>query len=298
MPTDPVHRRGQLKGPFHSNDAVSLCSSAGKEAVFGRKGQSPEDVVEMNEGVYTDTELNPFCGGAYTIYGKKKEKGPTLSPPPTDTELLETAEDKFTGRTRIELNGNEMTVWNAEIATGKETIPFPKNGVVYVSNRASPACSVTYSPFSYDEDYEKDTNCGDVYVKGSYTESLTIASAQDVIIDGNTYTTGGEKGGEPTGSATLGLVAQDFVRVYHPVKAEGLKKNERTKNIEGQCEGKSQKAGEGGVTNELGGSNEDLVIDAAILSTKNSFIVDNFFCGTSLGKLTVWAPSRSFGAAA
>ncbi len=59
----------------------------------------------MNEGVYTDTELNPFCGGAYTIYGKKKEKGPTLSPPPTDTELLETAEDKFTGRTRIELNG-------------------------------------------------------------------------------------------------------------------------------------------------------------------------------------------------
>ena len=42
--------------------------------------------------------------------------------------------------------------------------------------QASPACSVTYSPFSYDEDYEKDTNCGDVYVKGSYTESLTIAS--------------------------------------------------------------------------------------------------------------------------
>lgn len=292
-PPIPFIGGDELNGPFHSNDRVSLCSVGG-EAVFGREGHSPEDTIEMNEGIYADKELNPFCGASYTIYGKKKEKVPTLTPPPTDTELLETAEDKFIGRTRIELKGSEMTVWNAEIAGGKETIPFPKNGVVFVSNKSSPACGVTYSPFSFDEDYEKDTNCGDVYVKGSYTESLTIASQQDVIVDGNIYTTGGESGGQPTGGATLGLVAEDFVRVYHPVAATGEKKNERTKNIEGQCEGKNQKAGEGGVTNELGGVNENLIIDAAILSTKNSFIVDNFFCGNSLGKLTVWGAIAQF----
>ncbi len=293
-PPIPFIGGDELNGPFHSNDRVSLCSVFGSESAFGRKGHSPEDVLEMNEGAAADGEIFG-CGGSAKFYGKKKEGGPTLSPPPTDTELLETAQDKFIGRTRIELKGNEMTVWNAEVAGGKETIPFPSNGVVYVSNKSSPACGVTYSPFSYDEDYEKDTNCGDVYVKGSYTESLTIASQQDVIVNGNTYTTGGAAGGEPTGSATLGLVAQDFVRVYHPVKPAAFNpKNERTKGIEGECNGTNQVSSEEGIPKELGGANENLIIDAAILSTKNSFIVDNFFCGADLHKLTVWGAIAQF----
>ena len=41
-----------------------------------------------------------------------------------------------------------------------------------------------------------------------------------MIVVGNTTTTGGSSGGEPTGTATLGLIATNFVRVYHPVKGE------------------------------------------------------------------------------
>jgi hypothetical protein len=54
-------------------------------------------------------------------------------------------------------------------------------------------------------------------VSGEYTESLTIASAGDVIVNGNLTTTS-ESNGEPTGGATLGLIAENYVRVYHPVK--------------------------------------------------------------------------------
>ena len=36
------------------------------------------------------------------------------------------------------------------------------------------------------------------------------------------------------------------------------------------------------------------MIDAAILSTKNSFIVDNFSCGASLGELIVWGAIAQF----
>ena len=50
--------------------------------------------------------------------------------------------------------------------------------------------------------------CGDVYVHGTYSQSLTIASEKDVIVDGDITR---------NGDALLGLIANNFVRVYHPV---------------------------------------------------------------------------------
>ena len=63
----------------------------------------------------------------------------------------------------------------------------------------------------------------------------------------------------PSGEALLGLIANNFVRVYHP------------------CSNDSNSTG----------SITDPVIDAAILAIKHSFIVDNFSCGNPLGDLTV-----------
>ena len=224
-PPIPFIATDELKGPFHTNDAVALCSYLGQQPSFGRNSS---DKIEMNGGKYADS-LDAGCGGSFTMKGTYKTNGATLTPPTTDTELLETAADKYTGRTVIELNGsvkpNTMTVTTENTTTKKlekkEGVSFPSNGVIYVSNKSSPTCSLSYSPFSYDKDYEEDSSCGDVYVKGTYTESLTIAAQKDVIITGNLTTTG-EKGGfaektKPTGEATLGLIGEDFVRVYHPV---------------------------------------------------------------------------------
>jgi Tfp pilus assembly protein PilX len=288
-PAIPFIATDEIKGPFHTNDAVSVCSYTGGEPSFGRSSVDP---VEIDGGTLYKWEKSALCGGSYNIKGKYITTGATLNPPATDNELLETAEYKFAGRTIIKLKGESMEV---SVEKGKaETKPFPANGVVYVENAKSPTCTETYSPFSFDKDYETDAGCGDVYVSGEYTKSLTIASAKDVIINGPTYTTGGSKGGQPTGEATLGLIAQDFVRVYNPVVATGKGRNSSTLGSEGECEGNNQAKGETALTTELGAATKNLVIDAAILSTQNSFIVDNFLCGNSLGELIVWGAIAQF----
>ena len=83
-----------------------------------------------------------------------------------------------------------------------------------------------------------------------------------MIVNGNVYPTSvsGKLGATPTGTAVLGLIASNYVRVYHP------------------CSGGSNKAG----------SLENPWIYAAVLATGHSWIVDNPGCGNSLGNLSVF----------
>jgi hypothetical protein len=221
----------EVKGPMHTNDASAVCSEGGNAPTFGRNS---EDSIEMVEGHYAYP--GGSCGNSPDIVGKYTEKGSTLLPPETDAELLETAGYKFKGRTVIKLKTgtpNTMEVTNA--TEGTTTKVFPTNGVVYVQNATS-GCGLKYTPF--DTDTENDTGCGNVYVSGEYSESLTIASSNDVIINGDVTTTGGGEGGEPTGGATLGLIAENFVRLYHPVKRGYETKNKEPETeppISGKC---------------------------------------------------------------
>ncbi len=202
----------KVNGPLHTNDAADLCAEGTKKPTFGREGR--EDAIEMLQGHYAEGS----CKNEANFLGKYTEEAESLLPPETDAELLESAGDKFSGRTEIELKPgtpNTMAVTNKG---STKTIEFPSNGVVYVEN-STEGCAVTkYTPF--DADTAHDTGCGNVYVHGTYTESLTIASADDVIVNGNLTTSGGSEGNEPTGAAELGLIAENFVRVYHPVQQE------------------------------------------------------------------------------
>ncbi len=73
--------------------------------------------------------------------------------------------------------------------------------------------------------------------------------------------------GTPTGNGMLGLIANNFVRVYHP-------RPYQTNDSEcGSSSGEEQLS--------------DVNIDAAILAIKHSFIVDHYNCGSSLGTLNV-----------
>ncbi len=202
-PTDKVN------GPMHTNDAAAICAAEGSKPVFGR---NKEDKVEMNGGHYAAGG----CEDSPEILGEYTTKGPTLTPPESDSELIEAAESgyKLKGRTYLELKAgtpNTISVTNnkGEKLASKN---FPSNGLIYVENEGS--CPIKYSP--YGTNYASDTTCGNVYVKGEYTESLTIAAANDLIVNGSLTTTH-ESSGKPTGSATLGLIATNFVRIYHPV---------------------------------------------------------------------------------
>jgi Tfp pilus assembly protein PilX len=208
----------KINGPMHTNDASELCAEGSKKPTFGRTGH--HDKIEMNGGHYAASG----CKNEFNLLGEFTEKGPTLTPPETDTELLETAEGKFIGRTEIELKAtNPNTLQRTNNKGEKQPVEdFPANGVIYVENEGS--CGVKYSPYGTDVDYETDQTCGDAYVHGEYTEALTIAAQNDVIINGNLKTK--TEGGKPIGEGRLGLIATNFVRVYHPVE-----KGYNTKNV-------------------------------------------------------------------
>jgi hypothetical protein len=250
-------------GPMHTNDTADV----GGAASFGREGNTPPDTVEMNGGTYGGAS---GCASSAKYYTATKcyIKGASLIPPESDTSLVAYTEsaNEFFGVTKLVLNGSANTIGvtyftKAGVET-KETISWPKNGLLYVQHLGACAYKYEYANSDTAAEATEEKGCGNVYVRGTYSKSLTIAGENDVIVNGEIYPTSveGKLGAEPSGTAVLGLIASHYVRVYHP------------------CSG--GKDGAGTLTNPW--------IYAAILSTAHSFIVDNFRCGSELGKLHVF----------
>ncbi len=249
-----------VDGPMHTNDAAYVSGGT-----FGRSGHVPADSVEINGGTYPTAG----CTGGATYYTSTGcyTKGQTLVPPESDSSLEAYVEPSgtFEGVTHLTLNGTTNTikaVYYKEGVKKEENIAWPANGLIYVES--SGACTYNYSSSNADTSNEatEEKNCGTVYVSGTYSKSLTVAGENEVIVNGSLYPTSveGKLGSEPTGTATLGLIATGFVRVYHPC-SNG---------------------------NNGSGSLENPWIYAGILSTHHSFIVDNWSCGNELGKLNVY----------
>jgi len=258
-------------GPLHTDDAAEVCGGA----EFGRKGHEPPDVIEMNFGAIPQN-----CGSGSTATYYTPTEGPIAGPelvaPESDTSLQKYVEHKppkaqeneFTGRTKLELEGakNIIKVTTVNTATKKEEtkeIEWPANGLIYVASNEAGCGYTEFEQNSTDTaaTYEKEENCGSVYVKGTFSKSLTIAAENDVVVNGSITPYGVTPPAAPSSSstATVGLIATRFVRLYHP------------------CNG-----GENGA-----GSLSNPWIYAAILSTSHSFLVDNYKCGTSLGFLNI-----------
>jgi hypothetical protein len=252
-------------GPMHTDDAASI--TCNKELTFGREKQKPPDVVEINGGTY------PSCGAGseptYNTESKTYSKGVELVAPESDESLGQYVEsaNTFAGVTHLVLQpkGVANTIGVTTVVAGKKvekTISWPANGLIYV--QGSGACGYEFKVASSDTSSEatEEEQCGTVYVEGSYTKSLTIAGADDVIIDGNIYPTSvaGKLGTAPSGAPTLGLIATNFVRLYHPCS---------------------------GGTNQSGYMPEPWIY-AAILSTSHSFVVDNYACGAKMNNLNVY----------
>jgi Tfp pilus assembly protein PilX len=257
----------EVKGPLHTNDSsVRVISSSVR---FGRPGRN--DVFEV---------AGPSPGwvgsAAPQFEGPRVTPAPTLTPPPGNGLLKTLATPGgwvYTGQTCLVLRGDVVDVYNGTsnwASTGlvgcsgtPVTRPLsgpsgPPNGVIYVANSTSVACSGTYTRF---QRYQNSTSCGDVAVSGTYSTSLTIASENDLIVNGDT-----RKAADS--DALLGLVANNFVRVYHPIA--GI-----------------TSSGCGSTNNYPPGFTTVKRIDAAILALTHSFMVDNWACGPGAGTLTV-----------
>jgi Tfp pilus assembly protein PilX len=212
-----------VNGPMHTTDHAGICGSP----VFGR---NENDRIEFGNGGKPEGEgysSEGHCGeSAPNFKGKHILPKETLSiePPPGDEELKHIVEPAYlyAEKTELILEGSTMTVKTHVGSVEEKTTPavaYPPNGVIYVAG----SCGEKYSPFGPKPRYagnevaaESDTTCGNVYVHGEYTKSLTIAAENDVVINGNITTpVNGE--GTPTTNALLGLIANNFVRIYHPV---------------------------------------------------------------------------------
>jgi Tfp pilus assembly protein PilX len=308
--TTTFGRTGQ--SPADSIETPNVLSDAGCGGTIVMNG-TPNNTVGTLQPPPNDTQLLSVADGGVSANSNGCYAG---------------AGCVFTGPTTIVLDGptsgiNQMTVTNAAYgspAGTATTVAFPSDGVVYVN--ATTSCSYAYSPFGSTgqlygattldpSDTTDNAGCGDAVVSAAtaasscsgttqvsgvcpYTQSLTIGAAADIIIASSLTTTtttsgctGGETSGCPSGTAVLGLIADHNVRIAHALGSA---------RYAGETE-QSCLASTGGTQDAYLNTNAspsliNPVIDAAIFAINDSFIVDNFDCGSTSNSTAGAAPSQ------
>jgi type II secretory pathway pseudopilin PulG len=257
----------KIFGPVHTNDAIAING----HPTLGRTSKDMIEVGAEEPGWYP---IDNTVEDSPIFVGEFKMKADKLIPPASNSQLSTIAQPafKYTGQVRICLNGTSMTVGNGSTCTGLYSGPTPSNGVVYVANGT---CSdPPYSPFT--ATYPTTSGCGNAYVRttgSGYSGQLTIAAQNNVIIDGDLSRASGSNG-------MLGLIANNFVRIFHPYcpTASGTPTCTTTtaQSARGDCDGENG-----------AGTLIDPDIDAAILAIEHSIIVDHYDCGGGLGDLNI-----------
>ncbi len=285
-----------INGPMHTNDAFAICGSP----TLGGSAADPIEVSGPPKGWFSTWEVNPYhsgCTGSDANFkGTLTANSAVLDPPKTNEELNAIADEgglTFQGQVRICLAGESMTVMTYSTENSCDspsgviypTGPLPANGVVYVEQ--SGKCP-NYTPFEVPYAVTSENEgCGTAYVEGTYSGQLTIATYNDIVVTGSLCMESCSAELPLQGEGTLGLVANNFVRIYHPTekvhpetcgwhKVNGQWKNECYEDTSRwEC------------IDADGALDEGVTIDAAILAISHSFIVDSYNCGHELGTLTV-----------
>jgi type II secretory pathway pseudopilin PulG len=266
-----------IEGPMHTNDAFAFCESP----TLGRDKNDPIEVsYPEGKGWFQTKELLPSwqqsngCkGNNSNVKGRFEINQPALIPPPTNSQLASIAEEgfRYEGEIAICMEGSILKVGAGKscTATPLHSGAFPVNGVIYDGNKNN-ECNTEYTPFNVSYESTVVNTCGNInIVKGEYAKPLTIAAANNVLIMSEVKKT--------TEEGMLGLIATNFIRVYHPTKIHP----EECSN--GVCTENTHVTG----CYNASGSMENPTIEAALLALQHSVIVDNYKCGSRLGTLTI-----------
>jgi hypothetical protein len=247
-----------MNGPTYTQDQYEICGSP----VFGRTAS--DTIASAAPGGSQPAMIrgnSSSCSLNQTVLGTLEENAPFISPPPNNTSLLAYAQSDgkvYSGTTRITLNGTTASVTVDGVA--QPPVDLTADPIIYVTNASG--CAGSYSP--YNVSYPTSSPCGNVYVSGNYSTSVTIAAANDVVIMDDVTT-------NLSGTAVLGLVANNFIRVQHGVTT-------RSSANPFSC---------GSAANVPAETHPNIRIDAAVLALRHSFIVDNYDCGAPIGNLEV-----------
>ncbi|MGH9007896.1 MAG: hypothetical protein ACRDV6_09345 [Acidimicrobiales bacterium] len=306
--------------PGDGHGSSTTCSGATAD-VGTYNSTTSSDNAQLEPIPTTDTALATIAAQNGCLYS-----GPTTitlsNSGSTEMMTVNSPDTPYTVGTSTTYNASSGTDQNNNAANtntctaGGSAIPVPTDGVIYVQTATSSQQTATgcasstlsnppQNPFmgdnssgQYSQDgfYDGETsipNCeGDAFVQGGVKGALTIATQNDVIIDGNiTYSIadcGGSFNSTYTGqcgyqsSATsndaLGLIAFSFVEVDRPVTDSS-----GTVTVNATC------GGSGALPVpycDPGGSG--LTIDAALLALNDSFAVNNYTQGGADGALQVY----------
>ena len=244
-----------IRGPLHTNDDLLTCGTP----EFGRPGE--EDVTEVHGPAPGGFVRGSGCSGSPVFHGPVRQPAEHLPVPTSNARLRQAADAAyvFAGKTEITFDGTgfmDVRRWTGNTTSTTTRMLTPPNGVVYVENNG--ACSLA-APREIDYNVSGEWRCGLLIVRGSYPKSMTLGAAVDILVDNNLAAS-------VHAGPVLGLIAQRFVRVWHPV----------TRDSNGNCTGNGT------------GTRTNITVEAAILALNDSFIVDNYRCGAPLGTLTVF----------
>jgi Tfp pilus assembly protein PilX len=295
-----------VNGPLHSNDAIRICGDPDFNGNVTTSWNPTSGAKWVNGG--------GSCGSgpSFSRPGDPRYADP-LTMPPNNIAIKADADSAlggtgclYTGPTAITLNSDgTMTVVSpgtlsnssaslapkaACLGTSK---PLPASGVIYVQNVPSISTDPNYTaacrtapqientsttishPLGYPQRYDPTTyGCknGDVFLKGTLRGRLTIAADNNIDVIGNvTYATG------TGGNDLLGLVANNYVEIYHPITSGSTDSdgNEVNNYYNLDLPGSSQ-------------AFHNPTIQAAILSVQHSFRVQNYAYGEdNLGSITI-----------
>lgn len=275
-----------IRGPLHTNDAMSI-GAGGVTFADPRVETSWADPARLfyrsSNGGRPLTANAPFYSRPVTI-------------PSSNDSLLQQADPAvaggvgcvYTGATKIVFTGTTMSVTSPNTAAGVSVPSRCFNGaapnkliaqaglaippIIYVKGLTG-SCSSgskglpetgTFLTNEYTDSsnyHGPAYNCalGNAFVSGVVNGQVTVASAQDLVVDGDLTQSDGSSGSDDL----IGLIPAHFVWVYHPVRAV-------SKNFQNMLDTP--------VTQ----------IAAAILAVKDSFIVQNWDLGPRLSSpLTV-----------
>ena len=157
-------------GPLHTDDAAGVCGGANSAA----QGHEPPDVVEINGGAVaggaaraarntTPPPENP--NERPRTRGARKRRAACA---PTSNANRRKTNSQAAHELVLEGGANKIKVtYLNEGGNAKETIEWPKNGLIYVQSAEDAAALHEIRTRKHrhaDDDHEEEENCGSVYV--------------------------------------------------------------------------------------------------------------------------------------
>jgi Tfp pilus assembly protein PilX len=282
-------RQDVIDGPLHTNDAILINGNpwfkgasttswndpagkrwrddrgSGSTPIFASTCTAPAPADCVPDPKYAAPLDLPPSNLTLSVFAARPYNG-CLFTGPTRITLVDGVADVFSPYTKVSNCGFPAQTTTPATATQRFTLPT--DGVIYVQAVPTDPTNPNYSPIANNCTVPSgivptgDTtgykcSSGDAFISGQLKGQLTIGSYGNIVVVGDTtYKTAPKDGG----TDLLGLIADQFVEIYHPVN-------------------------NGSNTSFTGGPVTK--VDAAILSVAHSFRVQNHATGPTVGTLHV-----------